>query len=95
MFKNKKKNNDDKPDNDEYDEYIKEDRNESNLQMKLVEDIMSECGDLILRIFHTNNLTYSNGMNFENLMEIIQKNNDQESMRIMQVVYYLLIIFFK
>jgi len=47
---------------------------------------MSECGDLILRIFHSNNLTYSNGMNFENLMEIIQKNNDQESLRIMQVV---------
>jgi hypothetical protein len=54
--------------------------------MKVIEEIMSECGDLILRIFHSNNLTYSNGMNFENLMEIIQKNNDQESLRIMQVV---------
>lgn len=56
--------------------------------MQMVEEVMTECGDLILRIFHANNLTYSNGMNFENLMEIIQKNNDQESMRIMQVVRF-------
>lgn len=70
----------------EYDEIFKSEDKEANEQMKLIEEIMSECGDLILRIFHANNLTYSNGMNFENLMEIIQKNNDQESMKVIQMV---------
>jgi hypothetical protein len=58
----------------------------SFFQTKIIEEIMSECGDLILRIFHQNNLTYSNGINFEQLLEIIQKNGDQESLRIMQTV---------
>jgi len=56
------------------------------IYVKLIEEIMSECGDMILRIFHSNNLTYSNGMNFENLLEIIQKNNDQESIKIINMV---------
>jgi hypothetical protein len=57
--------------------------------MKIIEEIMSECGDMILRVFHSNNLTYSNGMNFETLLEIIQKNNDRESMKLMNTVYLL------
>ena len=61
------------------------------IYMKLIEDIMSECGDMILRIFHSNNLTYSNGMNFEHLLEIIQNNNDQESLRIMHMVTNIII----
>jgi hypothetical protein len=52
---------------------------------------MSECGDMILKIFHSNNLTYSNGMNFENLLDIIQKKNDQESIKIINMVKNLLI----
>ena len=73
--------------NDGVNEYIFEEKDkETNKQMKLIEEIMSECGDMILRIFHANNLTYSNGMNFEHLMEIIQRNNDEESLRIMQIV---------
>jgi len=64
--------------------------------MKLFEDIMSECGDMILRIFHSNNLTYSSGMNFENLIEILQNNNDQASLQLMNTVRkrfdYLLVI---
>lgn len=51
---------------------------------------MSECGDLILRIFHSNNLTYSSGMNFETLYEIIQKKNDPESLRIINMVKALI-----
>jgi hypothetical protein len=54
--------------------------------MRIIEDVMSECGDMILRVFHSNNLTYSNGMNFENLLEIIQRNNDQNSMKVMNIV---------
>ena len=63
------------------------------MYMKLIEDIMSECGDMILRIFHSNNLTYSNGMNFENLLDIIQKNNDQESLKIMNMVTIIYVYF--
>jgi WD40 repeat protein len=59
--------------------------------MKLFEDIMTECGDMILRIFHSNNLTYSNGMNFENLIEILQRNNDQESLRLMNLVCIVIV----
>jgi hypothetical protein len=59
--------------------------------MKIIEDIMSECGDMILRVFHSNNLTYSNGMNFENLIEIIQKNNDRESLKLMNTVIHFYI----
>lgn len=54
--------------------------------MKLIEEIMSECGDMILRVFHSNNVTYSSGLNFENLLEIIQNNNDQESMKVMNML---------
>ena len=57
----------------------------------MVEDIMAECGDIILKIFHSNNLTYSNGMNFEHLIEVIQRNNDQESMKVLQMVINLVI----
>lgn len=64
-----------------------EKNSQQNMHMKLIEDIMAECGDMILKMFHSNNLTYSNGMNFENLIEIIQKNNDQESIKIMNMVY--------
>lgn len=70
----------------DYEEILNVEEKEQNKHMKLIEEIMSECGDLILRIFHSNNLTYSNGMNFEHLMEIIQRNNDEESLRIMQIV---------
>ena len=72
----------------EYDKLMKSSENEParGESMKLFEDIMSECGDMILRIFHSNNLTYSNGMNFENLIEILQNNNDQSSLQLMNTV---------
>ena len=33
---------------------------------KIIEEIMAECGDSILKIFHNHNMTYSNGINLEN-----------------------------
>lgn len=80
-----------KPLDDENDDSFDEskfDDKESSQQIcsRLVEDIMSECGDMILKIFHSHNLTYSNGINFETLMEIIQKSKDQESMRILNMI---------
>ena len=47
---------------------------------------MTECGDMILKIFHTHNMTYSNGINFENLIEIIQKSNDEKSEKILKMI---------
>ena len=55
---------------------FEEKENAQVIYAKMVEDIMAECGDLILKIFHSHNLTYSSGINFDNLMEIIQKSND-------------------
>ena len=73
---------------DEEDEMDKfeEKENSQLVYAKMVEDTMAECGDLILKIFHSHNLTYSNGINFENLMEIIQKSNDQESIKILKMI---------
>lgn len=53
---------------------------------KLIEEVMSECGDMILKIFHNHNLTYSNGINFENLMDIIKKSNDEKSKNILEMI---------
>lgn len=76
------------PEKDQMEESLKFNERDNNQEVnsRLIEDIMSECGDMILRIFHSNNLTYSDGMNFENLIEIIQRNDDQESLRIMNTV---------
>jgi hypothetical protein len=75
---------------DEYSEYIENQDKDSTQQkyVQLIEEIMSECGDMILKIFHSNNLTYSNGMNFENLLDIIHKKNDQEHIKIINMVIF-------
>ena len=53
---------------------------------KLIEEIMSDYGDMILRIFHNNNLTYSNLINFDSLIEIIQKRGDGESKKLLELI---------
>ena len=60
-------------------EEIEETDSNQQLCNKLIEEIMAECGDLILKIFHKQNLTYSRGINFENLLDIIRESHDQES----------------
>jgi len=72
-------------DEDDFDKF-QETENSQQLCSKMVEDIMAECGDMILKIFHTHNLTYSNGINFENLLEIIQKSKDEESIKILNMI---------
>ena len=47
---------------------------------------MTECGDVILKLFHSHNLTYSNGINLERLSEIIQNNNDQKTKDIIKKI---------
>ena len=53
---------------------------------KIIEEIMAECGDGILKIFHNHNMTYSNGINLENLQEIIQKSQDEKSAKILKSI---------
>ena len=53
---------------------------------KIIEEIMAECGDSILKIFHNHNMTYSNGINLENLSEIIQKSQDEKSANILKSI---------
>ena len=65
---------------------IEETAKSNQLCNKLIEEVMTECGDMILKIFHTHNMTYSNGINFENLIEIIQKSNDEKSENILKMI---------
>ena len=47
---------------------------------------MSECGDMILKIFHNHNLTYSSGINFDCLIDIIKKSKDEKSGSILKMI---------
>jgi WD40 repeat protein len=67
----------------------KEDTREvdSNFQMynNLVEEVMTECGDAILKLFHSNNLTY-NGLNLERLNEIIRTSEDNKTKEMLKTI---------
>jgi len=45
---------------------------------------MSEYGDLILKVFHKNNFTYTSGMTWENLLRIATQEDDEESRELLQ-----------
>ena len=53
---------------------------------KFIEEIMTECGDTILKLFHTHNLTYSNGINLEKINEIVQNNKDEKTAEILNTL---------
>ena len=67
-------------------EDIEETDKSHQLCNKLIEEIMSECGDMILKIFHNHNLTYSSGINFDCLIDIIKKSNDEKSGNILKMI---------
>ena len=73
-------------DGDKFLEEIEETDNSKLLCNKLIEDIMTECGDSILRIFHKQNLTYSGGISFETLINIVRESNDIESKNILRTI---------
>ena len=73
-------------DGERYIDEIEETDKNRFLCNKLIEEIMEEFGDVILKIFHKQNLTYSRGINFENLMEIIRGSNDTESENILNKI---------
>ena len=47
---------------------------------------MTEYGDLILKIFHKNNYTYSSQMTLDSLIQMVSSDSDQESRRVLQKV---------
>ena len=44
---------------------------------------MTECGDLILKIFHKRNVTYCKAINLEYLIDIIKESHDKENENIL------------
>ena len=42
----------------------------------IIEDIMKEHGDVILKTFHKNNMTYNNGINFANFFQMLQSSGE-------------------
>jgi WD40 repeat protein len=61
-------------------EQMGNDFNESTV--KFIEDFMSENGDLILKVFHSNNITYSSGMTWDNLLKVITREEDEDSIKL-------------
>lgn len=63
--------------NSEEDKYNLDDEDEiedknQEICSSIVEDIMKDYGDIILKNFHKNNMTSNNGVNFVNMLEIVQ-----------------------
>lgn len=54
--------------------------------------MMTEYGDLILKIFHKNNYTYSSQMTLDNLFSMVTKDSDEESKHILHKVFNLILI---
>lgn len=50
--------------------------------------MMTEYGDLILKIFHKNNYTYSSQMTLDNLIRMVSNDSDQESKLNLQKVLF-------
>ena len=73
-----KKEDDDLDDSETEKEDMREVDNDFQMYNKLVEEVMAECGDSILKLFHSNNLTY-NGINLEKLNEIIRNSEDEKT----------------
>ena len=65
---------------------LEETEKSNQLCNKLIEEVMSEWGDIILKIFHNHNLTYSNAITFESLIDIIKRSKDEKSETILQKI---------
>ena len=76
----------DESDGEKYLDEMEETVKNKQLGNKLIEDIMNDCGDLILKIFHKKNLTYSNGISIESLLDIIKESHDPETEQILEMI---------
>ena len=87
---NKFYDNEDNSYNDE-EKYIIDDEDETKQDKSLelcntiMEDIMKEYGDAILKTFHKNNVTQNSGINFVNLLEIMERNGNNSGQNFNQI----------
>ena len=65
---------------------IKEDKTQE-ICNNIIEEIMKEYGEVILKAFHKNNMTYNSGLNFQNLLDIMQKSGDNQSFQNIQKIF--------
>lgn len=49
---------------------------------KFLEELMKENGDQILKIIHSNNMVYSNDLNFERILDLIKSQNTPEALEL-------------
>ena len=68
------------------DEEKKEDKTQE-LFNNIIEEIMKEHGDVILKAFHKNNMTYNSGLNFQNILDIMHKNGDNNTLQTIQKIF--------
>ena len=84
-----------KEDNNSSDEekYIFNDEDETKedktqeLCNNIIEEIMKEYGDVILKAFHKSNMTYNSGLNFQNLLDVMQKSGDNQTFQNIQKIF--------
>lgn len=51
---------------------------------KIMEEVMGESGDLILKLLHRSNMNYSTELSYETIMDVIQRENNQESIQLLE-----------
>ena len=49
----------------------------------IMEEVLSESGDMILKIIHSNNINYSSEINYETLVETLQSSNDPRTLEVL------------
>lgn len=70
------------------------DKNKKNKSQKksdnyfegIMEEVLSESGDMILKLIHSSNLSYSNDINYETLMDTITRNNDPKAKELLEIL---------
>lgn len=50
---------------------------------KVIEEIMNENGDIILKLLHTSNIQSSNDLNMETILDILQQDNNAQSQELL------------
>ena len=70
-----------------FDDEEKQEDKTQELLNNIIEDIMKEYGDTILKTFHKNNMTYNSGLNFGNFLEIMQKNGDENTVKMINDIF--------
>ncbi|CDW77963.1 wd40 repeat-containing protein [Stylonychia lemnae] len=75
------------PNNDEFRTLDETDEDfRSQIYLCIIEEIMQEYGDLILKVFHKHNFTYCTTMDWQALIQTIEEQEDQESQDLLKIL---------